>query len=60
MKTINEELEFQQKVIKGLELTFTRLIEYKKQKKSPLVIMEGDKIVKINPEDLDNKYLKGK
>jgi hypothetical protein len=47
-----EELIFRDKIIKGLELAYQRLIEYKKQKNSYLVIMKGDKIVKVKPEDL--------
>ncbi len=43
--------EFTNKVIKGLEITFQKLLEYKKQKNSPLVVMRDGKIVKIMAED---------
>ncbi len=43
--------EFTDKVIKGLEITFQKLLEYKKQKNSPLVVMRDGKIVKIMAED---------
>ncbi len=44
--------EFAQKILKGLELAHKRMIEFKKQKNSELVIMEGDKIVRIKAKDL--------
>jgi hypothetical protein len=44
--------ELKKKILYGLELTYQRLIEYKKQKNSVLVVMRGDKIVKIKAEDL--------
>lgn len=47
----NEEkhLEFINKFQKGLELTYERLLEFKKQKKSKLVIWKDNKVVKVNP-----------
>jgi hypothetical protein len=38
------------KIVKGLELVYERLIEFKKSKNSVLVVMRDDKIVKIKPE----------
>jgi ADP-glucose pyrophosphorylase len=52
MTTIEEHLKFREKISLGLDLVYQRLIEFKKQKKSHLVIMKGDKIVKVKPEDL--------
>jgi|1048.fasta_scaffold12373_1 hypothetical protein len=43
--------EFKDKVLKGLELSFQKLLEFKKQKNSPLVVMRNGKIVKIMAED---------
>lgn len=43
--------DFTDKVVKGLEITFQKLLEYKKQKNSPLVVMRDGKIVKIMAED---------
>ncbi len=43
--------EFTDKVLKGLELSFQKLLEFKKQKNSPLVVMRNGKIVKIMAED---------
>lgn len=47
MITIKEQNELTEKILKGLELTYERLLEYKKQKNSPLVICKDGKIVKI-------------
>ncbi len=44
--------EFAKKILKGLELSYKRMIEFKKQKNSELVIMEGNKIVRIKAKDL--------
>jgi sulfur carrier protein ThiS len=43
--------EFRDKILKGLELTFRRLLEFKKQKNSPLVVVREGKIVKVKVED---------
>lgn len=51
--TFDEEFDIlKKKILFGLDLTFKRLIEYKKQKNSVLVVMRGDEIVMIKPEDL--------
>ena len=42
--------DLREKIDKGLKLTYERLIEFKKQKNSKLIIMKGDKIVSIKPE----------
>ena len=50
MKTETEkQIELFDKIVVGLELTYQRLIEFKKQKNSVLVIMQDDKIVKVKP-----------
>lgn len=43
--------EFADKIMKGLEISFQKLLEFKKQKNSPLVVMRDGKIVKIMAED---------
>lgn len=50
MESTNRQNELFDKIIKGLEKVRERLIEFKKQKKSEIVIMENGKIVKIKPE----------
>jgi len=47
--TVEKQLELREKIITGLELTYKRLIEFKKQKNSVLVIMKEGKIVKVKP-----------
>ena len=43
--------EFAEKIMKGLEISFQKLLEFKKQKNSPLVVVRNGKIVKIMAED---------
>ena len=46
----NKQIELKDKIVKGLEKVYERLIEFKKEKKSDLVIMKGDQIVKVKPK----------
>ncbi len=50
MTTEDKQIELRDKIVKGLEKVYDKLIEFKKEKKSELVIMQGDKIVRIKPE----------
>lgn len=50
MTTIEKQLELKKKILLGLEKAYERLLEFKKQKNSELVVMQGDKIVKIKPK----------
>ena len=43
------EKELIDKILFGLEKTYENLIEYKKQKNSPLVMMKDGKITRIKP-----------
>jgi len=49
MKKQDKQIELKNKIIKGLEKSYKKLIIDKKNKKSELVIMKGNKIVKIKP-----------
>jgi hypothetical protein len=49
MTTVKEQIELRNKIVKGLELAYERMIEYKKQKNSVLVVIRDNKIVKIKP-----------
>jgi len=49
MTTIEKQIELKKKVLLGLEKAYEKLLEFKRQKNSELVIMKGDKIVKIKP-----------
>lgn len=50
MKTTNKQNELFDKIINGFEKVREKLIEFKRQKKSEIVIMENGKIIKIKPE----------
>jgi hypothetical protein len=38
-----------QKILLGLELAYKKMLEFKKQKQTPIVIMRDGKIVKVQP-----------
>lgn len=50
MITKEQQTEEVNKIIKGLERVYEKLIEYKKYKKTELVVMKDNKIVLIKPE----------
>lgn len=50
MTTIKEQEELRDKLLKGLDKTYEKLIEFKKQKGTDLVVMRDGKIVRIKPE----------
>jgi hypothetical protein len=52
MKT-NDIHSEEQKILKGLEKVYEKLVAFKKAKNSELVVMENGKIVRIKPEELD-------
>jgi len=45
MDKINEHNE----IIKGLELAYERMVEFKKSKNSPIVVSKDGKVVKLDP-----------
>lgn len=49
MKNINKQNELFEKIIEGLEKVREKLIEFKRQKNSEIVIMKKGEIVKIKP-----------
>lgn len=49
MITIERQTEIKNKILIGLERVYERLIEFKKQKNSVLVVIRENKIVKIKP-----------
>ena len=49
MTSFEKHEELKNKIMRGLELTYERLLEFKKQKNSPLVVLRRNKIVKIKP-----------
>ena len=50
MTTKDKQIELKQKVLKGLEKVYEKMVEFKKEKNSEIVIMQGNEIVKIKPE----------
>lgn len=50
MTTIEIQIEERDKILKGLEKVYEKLLEFKKAKNSELVILRDNKIVKIKPE----------
>lgn len=50
----NKELfrEKRDKIIRGLEETYKRLIEFKKQKNSPMVVSRNGEILKIDANEM--------
>lgn len=50
MTTIEKQKEEKNKILLGLEKVYEKLIEFKKQKNSELVILKDNKIVKVKPE----------
>jgi predicted ABC-type ATPase len=50
MTTIKKQMELRDKILLGLEKTYEKLIEFKKQKKTELVVMKDGKVIKIKPE----------
>ncbi len=41
-----------EKIKEGLERAYKKLIEYKKYKKTPLIVSKGGKITEIQPENI--------
>ncbi|MCB9426934.1 MAG: hypothetical protein H6584_07915 [Flavobacteriales bacterium] len=42
--------EKRDKIVRGLEATYAKLVEFKKSKKSPLIVSKDGKVIQINPE----------
>jgi len=50
MTTTEKHIEEKNRILKGLEKVYEKLLEFKKMKNSELVILRDNKIVKIKPE----------
>lgn len=50
MTSTEKHLEEKNKILKGLEKVYEKLLEFKKMKNSELVVLRDNKIVKIKPE----------
>ena len=49
MTKTEQQIELRDKILKGLETVYEKLIAFKKEKKSELIVMQGNKIVKLKP-----------
>jgi len=49
MKTQNKS-ERRNKILSGLEYSYRKMLEFKKQKKSEVVILREGKIIRLKPE----------
>ena len=50
MTTTEKQKKLYDKILYGLEKSYDKLIKSKKQSNSEIVIIKGNKIVRINPE----------
>ena len=50
MTTKEMQIDEKNRILKGLEKVYERLIEFKKEKNSVLVVIRDNKVVKIKPE----------
>ncbi|MDY3530263.1 hypothetical protein PG593_10810 [Riemerella anatipestifer] len=50
MTTTEKHIEEKNKILKGLEKVYEKLLEFKKMKNSELVVLRDNKIVKVKPE----------
>jgi sulfur carrier protein ThiS len=53
-KTLKEQRE---KIVKGLELTYQKLVEFKKSKNSPLIVSKNGKVIAVKPEQVQPKTI---
>lgn len=49
MTKIERQKEEKNKILKGLEKVYEKLIEFKKQKNSELVILKDNQIIRVKP-----------
>jgi hypothetical protein len=50
MTTVEKQIELKDKIQIGLDKAYQKLLEFKKQKNTMLVVIRDNKIVKIKPE----------
>lgn len=50
MTTIEIQIEEKNKILKGLEKVYEKLLIFKKSQNSELVVLRNNKIVKLKPE----------
>lgn len=52
MGTKEQLKEERDRIVKGLEETYKKLVEYKKQKKSPMIVVRNGKIEAVDPNEI--------
>lgn len=52
METKEQLKEERDKIVKGLEETYKRVVEFKRQKNSPMIVIREGKIVAVDPNDI--------
>lgn len=52
MGTKEQLKEERDKIVKGLEETYKRLVEFKKKKNSPMIVIREGKIVAVDPNEI--------
>ncbi len=52
MGTKEQLKEERDKIVKGLEEAYKRLVEFKKQKNSPLIVLKEGEIVAVDPNEI--------
>ena len=52
METKEQLKEERDKIVKGLEETYRKLVIYKKEKNSPIIVMREGKITAVDPNDM--------
>lgn len=50
MTTVEKQIELRDQILIGLEKAYEKLIEFKKQKNTELVLMRDKKIIRIKPQ----------
>jgi hypothetical protein len=50
MTTVEKQIELRNKILLGLEKVYEKLIEFKKQKNTELVVIRDNKVVRIKPD----------
>jgi imidazolonepropionase-like amidohydrolase len=52
MVTKEQLKEERDRIVEGLEETYRRLVEYKKQKNSPMIVVRNGKVVAVDPNEI--------
>ena len=48
--TDKELMEKRKRIIRGLELTYRKLVEFKKLRKTPIIVSKNGKVFELDPE----------